>query len=143
MHPNKIATYKYKDDPDSSVSNCGYGMDDQEIGVRFPARGGDYFLRHYFQRGSGTHPASCPTPGVKRLTTLPYLMPKFKNDRSYTSILPGRHSLAWCFNYLNKETFTYYQTKLGEISYSYNIRPVGLQLLLHSIINFGLHTPDL
>jgi hypothetical protein len=30
------------------------------IGVRFPARAGNFSLRHRFQTGSEAHPASCP-----------------------------------------------------------------------------------
>jgi hypothetical protein len=46
---------------DSSVGIVtGYGLDDQMIGIRFPARAGSFSLRHRIQTGSGAHPASYP-----------------------------------------------------------------------------------
>jgi hypothetical protein len=36
----------------------GYGMDDRMIGVRFPARDGNFSLRHRVHTGSGAHTAS-------------------------------------------------------------------------------------
>jgi hypothetical protein len=38
----------------------GYGLDSRMIGVRFPARAGNFSLRHRVQTGSGAHPASYP-----------------------------------------------------------------------------------
>jgi hypothetical protein len=37
-----------------------YGLDDQAIGVRFPAGAKDFSCSLCFQTGSGAHPASCP-----------------------------------------------------------------------------------
>jgi hypothetical protein len=48
-----------------------YGLDDQAIGVRFPAGAKDFSCSLCVQTGSGAHPASCPmgtgvlSPGVK------------------------------------------------------------------------------
>jgi hypothetical protein len=36
-----------------------YGLDDQAIGVRSPARAKDFSSSLYVQTGSGAHPASC------------------------------------------------------------------------------------
>jgi hypothetical protein len=45
--------------PDSSVSIAlGYGLDDRDSKVRFPARIGYFSLHHRVQNGSGAHPAS-------------------------------------------------------------------------------------
>jgi hypothetical protein len=35
-------------------------MEDRVSRVRFPAGGGNFFLHHRFQNGSGAHPASYP-----------------------------------------------------------------------------------
>jgi hypothetical protein len=58
---------------DSSVGIAtGYGLDDRMIGIRFPARAGNFSLRYHVQNGSGAHPASYPIgtggsfPGGKR-----------------------------------------------------------------------------
>jgi hypothetical protein len=46
---------------DSSVGiETYYGLDDRMIGVRIPARAGNFSLRHRVQIGSGAHPASYP-----------------------------------------------------------------------------------
>jgi hypothetical protein len=57
---------------DSSVGIAtGYRLDDQMIGVRFPAGAGNFSLRHHVQTDSGANPASYPVgtadsfPGVK------------------------------------------------------------------------------
>jgi hypothetical protein len=58
---------------DSSVGIAlGYGLDDRDSMVRFPAGDGNFSLHHRIQNGSGAHPVSYPTgirdsfPGVKR-----------------------------------------------------------------------------
>jgi hypothetical protein len=38
----------------------GYGLDDRDSRVRFPARAGNLSLHHLVQNGSGAHPASYP-----------------------------------------------------------------------------------
>jgi hypothetical protein len=46
---------------DSSVGIAtSYGMDDRMIGFRFPARAGNFSLRHHVQTSYGAHPASYP-----------------------------------------------------------------------------------
>jgi len=37
---------------------AGYGLDNQMIGVWFPAGVGNFSLRHHIQTGSGAYPAS-------------------------------------------------------------------------------------
>jgi hypothetical protein len=47
---------------DSSVGIASNnGLDDQVVGIRIPAGGGNFSLRHRVQTGSGAHPASYPT----------------------------------------------------------------------------------
>jgi hypothetical protein len=48
---------------DSSVGIAlGYGLDDRDCRVRFPAGAGNFSLHHrYVRNGSGAHPASYPT----------------------------------------------------------------------------------
>jgi hypothetical protein len=46
---------------DSSVGIAlGYGLDDRDSRVRFPAEAGNFSLHHRVQNDSGTHPASYP-----------------------------------------------------------------------------------
>jgi hypothetical protein len=46
---------------DSSVSIAlGYGLDDRDSRVRFPAGAGNFSLHHRVQNGSDAHPASYP-----------------------------------------------------------------------------------
>jgi hypothetical protein len=46
---------------DSSVGIAlGYGLDDRDSRVRFPAGAGNFSLHHRVQNGSGAHPASYP-----------------------------------------------------------------------------------
>jgi hypothetical protein len=46
---------------DSSVGIAlGYGLDDRDSRVRFPARAGNFSLLHLVQNGSGAQPASYP-----------------------------------------------------------------------------------
>jgi hypothetical protein len=46
---------------DSSVGIAlGYGLDDRDSRVRFPAGDGNFSLHHRVQNGSGAHPASYP-----------------------------------------------------------------------------------
>jgi hypothetical protein len=46
---------------DSSVDIAlGYGLDDRDSRVRFPAGAGNFSLHHRYQNGSGTHPTSYP-----------------------------------------------------------------------------------
>jgi hypothetical protein len=81
---------------DSSVGIAlGYGLNDRGSRVRFQAGTGNFSLHHRVQNGSGTHPASYPMgargsfPGVK-LTTHLHLVPRSKNEWSYTSTPPIR-----------------------------------------------------
>jgi hypothetical protein len=47
--------------PDSSVCIAtDYGLDDRMVGVRFPARPGNFSLRHHVHTSSGNYPASYP-----------------------------------------------------------------------------------
>jgi hypothetical protein len=64
--------YLYVKEPGSSGSIVSdYGLDDREIGVRFPAGAKDFSCSLCVQTGSGAHPASCtmgtvgPFPGGK------------------------------------------------------------------------------
>jgi hypothetical protein len=73
----------------SSVSIVsGYGLDDEAIEVRSPARAEDFSSSFCVQTGSGVQPASCtmgtggPFPGGKAaggvtLTTHPHLVPRY------------------------------------------------------------------
>jgi hypothetical protein len=75
---------------DSSVGIVtGYGLDNRMIGVRLPEEAGNFSLRHHYQTGSGAHPASYPmgTGGERgvKLTTHLHLVPRSKNEWSYTS----------------------------------------------------------
>jgi hypothetical protein len=46
---------------DSSVGIVlGYGLDDRDFWVRFPAGTGNFSLHHRVQNGSGVHPTSYP-----------------------------------------------------------------------------------
>jgi hypothetical protein len=38
----------------------GYGLNDRDSRVRFPAGAGNFSLHHLVQTCSGAHPASCP-----------------------------------------------------------------------------------
>jgi hypothetical protein len=58
---------------DNSVGIAlGYGLDDRDSRVRFPAGAGNFSLHHRVPNGSGAHPASYPMGtkgsflGVKR-----------------------------------------------------------------------------
>jgi hypothetical protein len=85
---------------DSSVGIAlGYGLDNRGSRVRFPAGAGIFSLHHRVQNGSGAHPASYPmgtrgglSLGVKRAGReadhSPHLVPRSKNEWSYTSIPP-------------------------------------------------------
>jgi hypothetical protein len=81
-----------------------YGLDDRGSRVRFPAGAGNFSLHDRVQNGSGAHPASYPIgtrgsfPGGKaagQLTTHPHLVPRSKNEWSYTST-PQYTFMAWC-----------------------------------------------
>jgi hypothetical protein len=86
---------------DSSVGIAlGYGLDDRGSKVRFPA-GAGIFFHHRVQNCSGFLPTSYPMgtrgsfPGSKeargvKLTTHLHLVPRSKNEWSYTSIPPIR-----------------------------------------------------
>jgi hypothetical protein len=88
-------------EPGSSVSVVsGYGLEDRAIEVRSPAGAKDFSCTLCVQTGSGANPASCtmstvgPSPGVKSgrgvtLTTHPYLVPRLRMSRSYTSSPPS------------------------------------------------------
>jgi hypothetical protein len=46
---------------DSSVGIAlGYGLDDRDSRVQFPAGAGNFSVHHRVQNGSGAHPASYP-----------------------------------------------------------------------------------
>jgi hypothetical protein len=86
---------------DSSVGIAlGYGLDDRGSRVRFPAGAGNSSLHHRVQTGSGAHPASYPMgtggsfPGINgrglKLTTHLHLVPRSKEEWSYTSTPPIR-----------------------------------------------------
>jgi hypothetical protein len=87
---------------DSTVGiGLGHGLDDKCFRVQFPASAGNFSLHHRVQNGSGAHPASYPMgtrgsfPGSKaaglvKLTTHLHLVPKSKNEGSYTSPPPVR-----------------------------------------------------
>jgi hypothetical protein len=57
----------------------GYGLDDPESRVRFPAEAGNFSLHHRVQNGSGAHPASYPMgtrgsfPGSKAVGAWSYI----------------------------------------------------------------------
>jgi hypothetical protein len=79
-----------------------YGLDDRAIGVRSPAGAKDFSSNLCVQTGSEAHPDSCtmgtgcPFPGAKRgrgvtLNTHPYLVPRSRMSRSYTSSPPKLH----------------------------------------------------
>jgi hypothetical protein len=49
------------ENPDSSVGIVlGYGLDDRDSRVPFPAGAGNFSLHHRVQNGSAAHPASYP-----------------------------------------------------------------------------------
>jgi hypothetical protein len=52
---------EYKESRDSPVGVAlGYGLDDLDSRVRFPAEAGNFSLHHRVQNGSRAHPASYP-----------------------------------------------------------------------------------
>jgi hypothetical protein len=76
-----------------------YGLDDRAIEVRSPTGAENFSSSLCVQTGSGAHPASYQmgtgviSPGIKRgrgvtLTTHPYLVPRLRISRSYTSSSP-------------------------------------------------------
>jgi hypothetical protein len=84
----------------SSVSIVlGYRLDNQGSRVWFLVGAGNFSLHHHIQNSSGAHPASYPMGtrdsfprgksgrGVKLTTHLP-LVPRSKNEWSYTSTPP-------------------------------------------------------
>jgi hypothetical protein len=85
----------------SSVSIVSdYGLDYRAIRDRSPAEAKDISSNLCVQTDSGAHPTSCtmgtgsPFPGTKRgrdvtLTTHPYLVPRSRMSRSYTSSSPS------------------------------------------------------
>jgi hypothetical protein len=114
----------------SSVSTVSdYGLDDRAIGVGFPARTRDFSSNLCVQTGSEAHPASCtmgnggPFPGAKRgwsvtLTTHPYLLPRSRLSRSYTSSPPraamacsGAALLLLSYNTVSALKTTFYEFK--------------------------------
>jgi hypothetical protein len=88
---------------DSSVGIAlRYGLDDRGSRVRFPAWTGNFSLHFRVQNGFGAYPASYPRGtrvsfrgakrpgrGVKLITHL-HLVPRSKNEWSYTSTPPIR-----------------------------------------------------
>jgi hypothetical protein len=98
---------RYRKSRDSSVGIVlDYGLDDRDSRFRFPAGAGNFSLHLRVQKGSGAHPASYPMgtrssfPGGKavwgvKLTTHLHLVPRWKNEWSYTSI-PQYAFMAWC-----------------------------------------------
>jgi hypothetical protein len=78
-----------------------YGLDDQAIEDRSPARAKDFSSSLCVQTGSGAHPASCtmgtggPFSGGKArhrrdADHSPHLLPRLRLSRSYTSSPPKR-----------------------------------------------------
>jgi hypothetical protein len=98
---------------DSSVDIAlGYGLDDRNARVRFPAGAGSFPLHHRVQNGSGAHSASYPMGtwvqsgwGVKLVTHF-HLVPRSNNKWSYTSSPPIR--LCAQLKYGDSFTFTFY-----------------------------------
>jgi hypothetical protein len=67
--------------PDSSVGIAlGYGLDDCDSRVRFPAGAGNFSLHHRVQIGSGAHPASYPM--VPQVLSLEVKLPGREADHS-------------------------------------------------------------
>jgi hypothetical protein len=99
---SKYGIYFNLQEPGSLLSIVSdYVLDDWAIGVRPPAGIKDFSSNLCVQTGSEAHPASCkmgtvgPFPGAKRglgvtLTTYPYLVPRSRMSRSYTSSPPMR-----------------------------------------------------
>jgi hypothetical protein len=89
-------------EPGSSVSIVSaYGLDDRAIEVDPRQRRKDFSSNLYVQTGSVTHPASCTmgtgvlSAELKRcrsvtLITHPYLLPRSRISKSYTSSPPKR-----------------------------------------------------
>jgi hypothetical protein len=82
----------------------GYRVDDWGSRVRSSAGAGNFSLHHCVQNGSGAHPASYQMgsgalsrskAAGARLTTYLLLVPKSKNEWSYTPLLQY-DSTAWC-----------------------------------------------
>jgi hypothetical protein len=84
-------------------------------------RAKNYSCTHSMQTGYGYHPTSCtvgpegPFPGVKRgrnvmLTTHPFLVPRLRKRRSYTSSPPKRHYGV------QRDHFTFYNKQNGQKS---------------------------
>jgi hypothetical protein len=56
-----ITPFRIKKSRDSSIGRAlGYGLEDWDSRVRFPAEAGKFSLHHRVQNGSGAHPASYP-----------------------------------------------------------------------------------
>jgi hypothetical protein len=56
-----MSLFRTQKSHDSSVGIAlGYGLDDQDSRVRFPAGAGNFSLHYCVQNGSGAHPASYP-----------------------------------------------------------------------------------
>jgi hypothetical protein len=77
----------------------GYGLDDRENEVRFPADAKDFSSNLCVQTGSGVHRmgTESPFPGTKARSgrdadRSPHLVPKSKMSRSYTL---SRHAPPW------------------------------------------------
>jgi hypothetical protein len=84
----------------------GYGLDDRDSRVRFPAGAGNFSLHHRVQNGSRSHPASYPKvtrgglsvgaklPG-READHSPHLVPR-SGMRGAIPPLPQYVFMAWC-----------------------------------------------
>jgi hypothetical protein len=96
----------------------GYRLDDRVSRVRLPVGAGNFSLHHRVQNGSVAHPASytMDVPGALslgysgrgvKLTTHLHLVPRSKNEWSYTSI-PQYVFVTRCLvNHRDKFTYPY------------------------------------
>jgi hypothetical protein len=85
-------------------------------------------LHHRVQNGSGAHPASIQwvagvlAPGIKRppvkLTTYLHLVPRSKNEWSYTST-PQYPFMAWCL-VKHRDNFTFTETVCKGLDWTNN-----------------------
>jgi hypothetical protein len=98
----------------SSVGiTTGYGLNDRDSRVRFPAEAGNFSFHHLVQNGAGAHPASYPVGtrgsfpsgrGVK-LTTHPHVVPR---SRMRGAIPSPPNTPSWCGVQLkHRDSFTF------------------------------------
>jgi hypothetical protein len=136
MHVYRL--YKLRD---SSVSIAlGYGLDNRDSGVRFPAAAGNFSLYHCFQNGSGsTQPYIQWVPGALSLGVKrpgreadhsPPSSAESKNEWSYTST-PYYASMEWCLKH--RDNFTLLYLTLKSMYISCINRHLFCSLVLYSI----------